>query len=78
MVSSERHLRRLRETVLLAQVSVSLHREGPAIGVPQPARDGWDINARLDAAGGEEVPQIVVRHGFDADFTAGRFQRVHA
>ena len=49
----EADLGRLRDAVLLAQVPVGLHRQGAAIGMPEPLRHGGDINARLDASGGE-------------------------
>ncbi len=44
---------------------VSLHAQRAAILVSEPARNGWNIYAGFNAAGGEQMAQIVVRDAFD-------------
>ena len=55
------NLRSLGRAVLLPKMAVRPHCQGTAIGVPEPPRDSWNIHPRLDAAGGKEVAEIVVR-----------------
>lgn len=57
--------------MLLAEVAIGLHGKGAAIGMAQPPRDGRNIDARLDATGGEKVPEIVVIHWLYAYLPAG-------
>lgn len=61
--------------VLLPEVSVGLHRQRAAVGVPEPSRNGRNIDAGLDAAGREQVPQIVVNELFDLESRTRRPER---
>ena len=56
----EMHPCRLRLAVLLAQVAVGLHRQRPAIGMPQPPRHRGNVHPALDAPGGEQMAQAMV------------------
>jgi hypothetical protein len=51
-------------------MSVNFHRQAAAIDVPQPSAYGGDIDARLNAARGKEMTQIVVRDTLNPDFFA--------
>ncbi len=61
----------LGKAVFLAVVAVGQHCEGATVGMAEPAEDDWEIDSGFDAAGREEVPEIVmhvlvvpiVRHG---------------
>ena len=45
--------------VLLAQMTIALHREGSPVAVTEPAGHGWSIHAFLDAGGREIMPEII-------------------
>ena len=64
--------------VLLPEVSVGLHCKRAAIRVPEPSRDGRDIDAGLDAAGSKKMPEIMMVDRFEANGLAGGFQRAEA
>src|SRR5438094_3028421 len=49
-------------------MSVGFHQERAAVLVSQPAADGWNIYAALDAAGSEQVPQIMMGDSMGSDF----------
>src|SRR5207247_8631966 len=49
-------------------MSVGFHQERAAVLVSEPPRNGWNIDAALDAAGGEQMPQIVMRDAMGSDF----------
>ena len=59
--------------VLLPEVAISLHRQRAAVRVPEPARDGRNIDAGLDAAGSEKMPELVMVDLLQADGLARRF-----
>ena len=64
--------------MILAQVAVGLHREGAAVAVAKPAGNGGNIDAALDAPCREQVAQIVVGKGSDADNLTGCLERTEA
>src|ERR1700722_18669034 len=55
--------RRLGVAMLLPKVPIGLHGQVPPIGMPEPPRNRRNVDARLDAAGGEQVSKVVVREG---------------
>jgi len=42
-------------------MTVGFHTQCAAILMPQPTRNGRNVHASLDAAGGEQMAQVVVR-----------------
>lgn len=46
--------------VLVAEMSIDFHSQSSAVFVREPTGDSGNIHAAFDAAGGEQVPQIVV------------------
>jgi hypothetical protein len=48
-------LRGLGGAVLLTEMAICPHRQRPAVGMAEPAREGRDVHARFDAAGGKEA-----------------------
>ena len=54
------HLLRHCLTVLVAQMAVGFHRQGPAVLVAEPARYRWNVHAGFNAPRGEQVAQVVV------------------
>ncbi len=61
---------RLRNAVFAPQVTISFHRQCAAVLVSKPARNSWNVNAAFDAAGCEQVPQIVMCDAICSDFFA--------
>ena len=45
--------------MLVAEVAVNFHGQRAAVLVAEPAGDGGNVNAALNAAGGEQMAQIV-------------------
>jgi hypothetical protein len=74
----EMDLRSLGSAVLLPEMPIGLHCKRAAIRVPEPSRDGWDIDSGLDAAGREKVPEIMMIDRLQANRLAGGFQRPEA
>lgn len=58
--------------MLAAKVAIGSHCQRPAVLVIQPARDGWNINAALDADRRKQMPQIMMCNSSDAEFLARR------
>lgn len=56
-------------------MAVGFHCQAAAVFVPEPARDGRNIYARLDAARREQMPQIVMRDAIGAYFLARTIKR---
>src|ERR1017187_7740033 len=77
-VRLEADSRGLGVAVFLPQVTIDLHREGAAVGMPEPARNRGDIDAGLDATCREEVPEIVVRERPYPALAARRFKGAQA
>ena len=73
---SEFHLHRHRLTVFVAEVTVGFQSQDATVFVPKPLRDSGNVHARLNAARGEKVPQVVVRDASDTQFFAGPSQRL--
>ena len=46
--------------MLVAEMAVNLHRQRAAVLVSKPPGDGGNVNAALNAAGGKQMPQIVM------------------
>lgn len=67
----EKNLRRLSSAVLLSEMAISLHRQRAAVRVAEPSRDRRNIDAGLDAAGREKMPEIIVVDRFQTDARAG-------
>ena len=63
----EMDLRSLGGAVLLPEMPVGLHCKRAAVRVPEPSRDGRNIDAGLDAAGREKMAEIVMVNRFQAD-----------
>ena len=57
--------------VLVSQVAVGFHAQCPAVLVSNSARNGRDVHAVFDAAGGKEVAQVVVSDSFCAGQLCG-------
>ena len=64
------HLRRHQLGMLIPKVPVRSHSERSPILVTEPSGNGRDIDATLDAPGGEQMPQIVVGNPMRADLLA--------
>ena len=77
-LGAEGNLLRLRDGVFTAEVAVGLHRESPAIFMAEPAGDGWNIDAALNADGREKVTQVVVGDSRHADFLRSPIHRLLA
>ena len=63
-----------RQTVFLAKMPISLHRQRTAVAVSQPAADCRDIHARFDARGGKKMSEIMMRVVRKPKFAASCFQ----
>src|SRR5947208_8161923 len=63
----ERHLRSHALRMFAAQMPIYFQRQHSAVTMPQPTRDGWNINPTLNAAGRKKVPQGVVRQPSTTD-----------
>ena len=50
-----------------AQVPIYFQRQHSAVTMPQPTRDGWNINPTLNAASRKKVSQGVVRQPSTTD-----------
>lgn len=74
----EMNLRCLGSAVFLPEVPVGLHCKRAAVRVPEPSRDGRNIDSGLDAAGRKKMPEIMMIDRFQANRLAGRFQRAEA
>src|SRR4030095_3345391 len=74
----ECHTLRLSDAVFAPQVAVGFHCQRAAILVPEPARNGGNIDARLNAAGREQVPEIVMRYAIYPHFFACSIKRLLA
>lgn len=61
--------------MLVAQVAVNSHQERAAIRVSEPAGDGGDVDAVLDAGGGENIAEVVMRQHFESKRLARAAQR---
>jgi len=46
--------------VLIAEVTVNLHRKGAAVFMAEPSAEGWDIDTGFDTPGCEQMPEIMV------------------
>ncbi len=66
----------LGDAVLSAQVAVGFHRQRAAVLVSDPAGDGRDINATLNAGSGEQMPQIVMGDARQTHFAHRAVNRV--
>lgn len=60
LLGQEIHFLRLRLGMSLSQVSIDHHGGPSAILVPQPGPYSWNVHARLNAARGKYMPQVVV------------------
>ena len=76
--SRECHPLRLRNAVLTPQVAVRFHRQRPAVFVSEPARNGRNVHAAFDAAGREQMPQIVMGDATCSDLVARPIKRLLA
>ena len=74
----EMDLRSLGGAVLLPEMPVGLHCKRAAVRVPEPSRDGRNIDSGLDAAGGKKVPEVMMIDRFQANRLARGFQGAEA
>ena len=49
-----------RLAMLVAKVPVGFHGQGPAVFVPEPSGNRWDVHARFNAPGCEQMPEVMV------------------
>src|SRR5437016_6043357 len=63
----ERHLRSHALRMFAAQMPIYFQRQHSAVTMPQPTRDGWNINPTLNAASRKKVSQGVVRQPSTTD-----------
>ena len=61
--------------MLVAEMAVNFHGQRAAVFVAEPSGDGRDVNAALNAAGGEQMAQIVMGQMSDTGFFFRRFHR---
>ena len=56
----EPHLLRHLHRMLIPQMPIHLHRQRPAVFMPEPTTDGGDIDAGFNAPGCKQVAEIVM------------------
>ena len=74
----KRHALRLRDVVFTAQMPISFHRQRAAVFVSEPARNCWNIHSRFDTPCCKQMPQIMVRDAFRANFLGCAIKRLLA
>ena len=53
-------------------MAINFHGERAAVNVSKPARNRRNVNARFNATGGEQMPQIVMRDAGTPDILQAR------
>ena len=61
--------------MLVAEMAIDFHGQRATVFVAEPAGDGRDVNAALNATGGEQMAQIVMGQMSDAGLFLRRFHR---
>src|SRR5262249_24089058 len=64
--------------VLIAQVAVRFHCKRAAVFMSEPARNSWNVDATLNAAHCEQMPQVVMRDAIRAHLFARAIKRLLA
>src|SRR5687767_5361553 len=52
-------------------MTINFHGQGSPIFMPEPTRDGWNVNAGFDAARGEKMSQIMESNLRNSRLVAG-------
>jgi len=61
--------------MLVAEMAIDFHCQGATVLMAEPAGDGGNVNAALNAAGGEQMAQIVMGQMSDTGLSFRRFHR---